>query len=98
GFHVTGVQTCALPIFSDALTSAIVVPKPMVEDLHAWREETRTLEHVQIDPKKVTVAEPDEAKLKETFEAQKADFMTPEYRKVAEIGRASCRARGHRWP
>jgi peptidyl-prolyl cis-trans isomerase D len=70
---------------SDALTSAIVVPKPMVEDLHAWREETRTLEHVQIDPKKVTVAEPDEAKLKETFEAQKADFMTPEYRKVAVL-------------
>jgi peptidyl-prolyl cis-trans isomerase D len=70
---------------SDALTSAIVVPKPMVEDLHAWREETRTLEHVQIDPKKVTVAEPDEAKLKETYEAQKADFMTPEYRKVAVL-------------
>src|SRR5690606_27001384 len=54
-------------------------------DLHAWREETRTLEHVQIDPKKVTVAEPDEAKLKETYEAQKADFMTPEYRKVAVL-------------
>lgn len=70
---------------SDALTSAIVVPKPMVEDLHAWREETRTLEHVQIDPKKVTVAEPDEAKLKETYEAQKADFRTPEYRKVAVL-------------
>jgi peptidyl-prolyl cis-trans isomerase D len=70
---------------SDALTSAIVVPKAMIEDLHAYREETRTLEHVAIDPKKVSVAEPDEAKLKETYEAQKADFMTPEYRKVAAL-------------
>lgn len=68
---------------SDALTAAVVVPKPMIEDLHAWREETRTIEHVQIDAKKVTVAEPDDAKLNETYEAHKADFMTPEYRKVA---------------
>ncbi len=29
----------------------------------SYREETRTLEHVAIDPKKVSVAEPDEAKL-----------------------------------
>jgi peptidyl-prolyl cis-trans isomerase D len=70
---------------SDALTSAIVVPTAMIEDLHAYREETRTLEHVAIDPKKVSVAEPDEAKLKETYEAQKANFMTPEYRKVAAL-------------
>ncbi|WP_072394001.1 peptidylprolyl isomerase [Hyphomicrobium sp. CS1GBMeth3] len=68
---------------SDALTSSVVVPQPMVEDLHAWRDETRTIELVQIDPKKVSVAEPDEAKLKETYEAQKDTLMTPEYRKVA---------------
>lgn len=70
---------------SDALTSAVVVPKPMIEDLHAWQEETRTIEQVQIDPKKVSVADPDDAKLQETYEAQKADFMTPEYRKVAVL-------------
>lgn len=70
---------------SDVLTSAVVVPKPMVEDLHAWREETRTLELVQVDAAKVSVAEPDEAKLKETYEAQKSSFMTPEYRKVAVL-------------
>ena len=68
---------------SDALSSAVVVPKPVVEDLHKWREETRTIEQVQIDPMKVVVPDPDEAKLKETYEAQQADFMTPEYRKVA---------------
>jgi peptidyl-prolyl cis-trans isomerase D len=70
---------------SDAMLSAVAVPKPMVDELHAWRDETRTIEHVQIDPKKVTVAEPDDAKLKETYEARKAEFMTPEYRKVLAL-------------
>jgi peptidyl-prolyl cis-trans isomerase D len=70
---------------SDALTSAIAVPKPMIDNLHAWREETRTVELVAIDPKKVTVAEPDDAKLTETYEARKGEFMTPEYRKVAAL-------------
>jgi len=69
----------------DALSAAIVVPKPMVEELHAYREETRTLELVQIDPKKVSVAEPDEAKLKETYESDKTSYMTPEYRKAAVL-------------
>jgi peptidyl-prolyl cis-trans isomerase D len=68
---------------SDALSSSVVVPKPMVEDLHKWREETRTIEQVQIDAMKAVVPDPDEAKLKETYEAQKAEFMTPEYRKIA---------------
>ena len=69
----------------DALTSAVVVPKPTVEDLHAYREETRTIELVEVDRNKVSVAEPDEAKLKETYEADKTSFMTPEYRKVAVL-------------
>jgi len=70
---------------SDALSSAIVVPKPMIEDLHKWREETRTIELVNIDASKITVPDPDEAKLNETYEAQKTEFMTPEYRKVAML-------------
>ena len=70
---------------SDALTSAIAVPKPMIDNLHAWREETRTVELVAIDPRKVTVADPDDAKLTETYEARKGEFMTPEYRKVAAL-------------
>lgn len=69
----------------DAFKSAVVVPKPMVDEFYAWSEETRTVDHVAIDPNKVTVADPDEAKLKETYEAQKASFMTPEYRKVAAL-------------
>lgn len=69
----------------DALSSSVAVPKPMVEDLHAYREETRTIELVQIDRNKVSVTAPDEAKLQETYEANKATFMTPEYRKVAVL-------------
>ncbi len=69
----------------DALSAAIVVPKPMVEELHAYREEARTIEIVQIDPKKVSVADPDEAKVKETYEADKTSYMTPEYRKAAVL-------------
>ncbi len=69
----------------EALTSAVAVPKPVIDDLHAYREETRTIDLVQIDRSKVTVAGPDEAKLKETYEADKASFMTPEYRKVAVL-------------
>lgn len=70
---------------SDALASAIAVPKPMVEDLNAWRDETRTIDHVTIDAKKAVVADPDDAKINETYEANKSEFMTPEYRKVAML-------------
>lgn len=70
---------------SDALTGSIAVPKPMVEDLNAWRDETRTIDHVTIDAKKAVVADPDDAKINETYEANKAEFMTPEYRKVAVL-------------
>lgn len=70
---------------SEALTSSVAVPKAMIDDLHAFREETRALEHVTIDRAKVSVAEPDETKLKETYEAQKSAFMTPEYRKAAVL-------------
>lgn len=67
---------------TDALRGAIVAPVPLVEGLNSWREEQRTLEHVQIDAAKVSVPDPDEAKLRETYEANKQRFMTPEYRKV----------------
>ncbi|MFA5948736.1 MAG: SurA N-terminal domain-containing protein [Hyphomicrobium sp.] len=70
---------------TDALRGAIVAPQPLVTDLSAWRDETRTLDHVVIDQTKITVPEPDEAKLRETYEANKTSFMTPEYRKVAAL-------------
>ncbi|MEQ1652776.1 MAG: SurA N-terminal domain-containing protein [Hyphomicrobium sp.] len=64
------------------LVKGLTVPKAMIELTHAYNEEKRTVESVTIDgDKAVTVAEPDDAKLKERYEAAKARFMTPEYRK-----------------
>jgi len=61
---------------------AQTVPKPMLETIFAYNNEKRTIEYINIDPEKaVSVPEPDEAKLKERYEAGKSSFMTPEYRK-----------------
>jgi peptidyl-prolyl cis-trans isomerase D len=65
------------------LVNAIVTPKPIVAALHNWREESRVIEHVTLDGEKaVKVADADAAKIKETYEANKAQFMAPEYRKL----------------
>ncbi|MEW5963280.1 MAG: SurA N-terminal domain-containing protein [Pseudomonadota bacterium] len=69
-----------------ALETAIVVPKAVVDVQHAYREETRTIEHVTLDADKlVKLSEPDEEKLKATYEQGKAQFMTPELRKLAAL-------------
>ena len=69
-----------------ALIKGQAVPKPMLEIVHAYNNEKRTLEWVTIDADKaVTVADPDDAKLKELYEAGKTKFMTPEYRKFAAL-------------
>lgn len=66
-----------------ALVTSIVTPKPVVTAFHDWKQETRVFDFLTIDADKaVTVAEPDAAKLKETYEANKAQFMAPEYRKL----------------
>lgn len=65
-----------------ALIKSQTVPKPLLEELHAYNQEKRVLEWVRIDPAAVTVAEPDEATLKKRYEDDKAKYMTPEYRKV----------------
>ncbi|MEQ1695423.1 MAG: SurA N-terminal domain-containing protein [Hyphomicrobiaceae bacterium] len=68
---------------TSTLLSAIVTPKPIVAAVHAWKDETRVAEFLMIDASKaVTVADPDATKLKETYEANKAQFMAPEFRKL----------------
>lgn len=69
-----------------AMSNAIALPQPLLDALHAYADETRVIEHVTIDPSKaVTIAEPTDEKLKETYEGAKAQFMTPEYRKLAVL-------------
>lgn len=71
---------------TDGLTAATVVPKAMIDLRHAYDNETRTTAHFVIDAiKKVVVADPDDAKIKDTYENNKTQFMTPEYRKLAVL-------------
>lgn len=69
-----------------AFVKGQAVPKPMLETMHAYNNEKRVIEYLNIDAEKaVTVAEPDEAKLKELYEAGKSNYMTPEYRKFEAL-------------
>jgi len=69
-----------------AMTSAIAVPAPLVEAMHAYNDETRIIEHITLDAEKAApVAAPDEAKLRATYDANKRQFMSPEYRKVVVL-------------
>ena len=69
---------------TSALINGVAVPDSMLELINNWRGETRIAEHFTIDPDKaVTVPEPDEAKIKATYEQNKQAFMAPEYRKIA---------------
>lgn len=69
-----------------AFVKGQTVPKPMLETMHAYNNEKRVIEYLNIDADKaVTVPEPDEAKLKELYEAGKSNYMTPEYRKFEAL-------------
>ena len=71
---------------TDALTKSIVIPETMIDVANAWQGETRQVEYFTIDADKViTVPEPDEAQIKETYEKNRAKFMAPEYRKLAVL-------------
>lgn len=68
---------------TQTVVGAIQTPKALVAAVHAWREETRTIEYFSLDAEKtITVADPDPAKLKEVYEANKSRFMAPEYRNL----------------
>jgi peptidyl-prolyl cis-trans isomerase D len=71
---------------TDAITAGVRAPDALAEALHKYRNEARTVEHFTIDPSvAISLPEPDPAKLKEVYEANKERFMTPEYRKLAII-------------
>jgi peptidyl-prolyl cis-trans isomerase D len=69
-----------------ALVGGIAVPEAMIDLVNGWREEKRVAEHLTIDAEKaVTVPDPDEAKLRATYESNKNDFVSPEFRKLAVL-------------
>jgi peptidyl-prolyl cis-trans isomerase D len=68
---------------TDTLLSGLAPPQWQIEQLFRYREETRVLEYFTPDyDKLIKVAEPDEAKLKEQYEQNKRQFVTPELRKI----------------
>ncbi|MGE3067085.1 MAG: SurA N-terminal domain-containing protein [Hyphomicrobiaceae bacterium] len=74
----------------------VPVPQALVDSVHTWREQTRTVQYFTIDPAKLPpLGKPDEAKLKQTYEAHKQRFMAPEYRNlgVLAITRAAAKSR-----
>lgn len=71
---------------TQSLFRDIPVSSALASLVHNWREETRTIQHFTVEPaKQVKLDEPDEAKLREVYEAQKSRFMTPEYRHVVVL-------------
>jgi len=69
-----------------ALMRATVVPDEMIEMLHQRREEQRTVEHFTIDAEKaVSIPEPSEDDLKQTYEQNKPAFMTQPTRHLAML-------------
>ncbi len=68
---------------TDTLLGGIAPPQSVIDLLHRYREETRVIEYVVPDfAKLIKLAEPDDAKLKEQYEQNKARFMKPELRKI----------------
>ncbi len=68
---------------TETLLDGIVAPTAAVDIIHRYREETRTIAYVTLDPaKSAKIADPDEAKLREYYEQNKRSFMAPEYRKI----------------
>jgi peptidyl-prolyl cis-trans isomerase D len=64
-----------------SLVAGAVPPKAMLDELHAYRAETRVAKTLLLPPTVADpVPEPDEAALKTYYEAHKDDFLAPEYR------------------
>jgi peptidyl-prolyl cis-trans isomerase D len=70
---------------TDAIAGATVAPSAMAEVRRNYEDETRTLAHFTIDANKISVADPDDAKLNTTYNDNKSRFMTDETRKLAVL-------------
>jgi peptidyl-prolyl cis-trans isomerase D len=67
---------------TNAIINGVAVPDAMIDLINSWREEKRVVDYFNINADKITVPPPDDAKLKATYEANKGEFSTPEYRKL----------------
>lgn len=71
---------------TQALLGEVAAPGTFAELLHQYRDETRVIRHFTIDPAKaVHLPEPTEEQLRATYEANKKQLATPEYRKIGVL-------------
>jgi peptidyl-prolyl cis-trans isomerase D len=69
-----------------ALTNSVNVPATLIKTLYDYREETRSADYFTIDPTAaIKLPDPTPAQLAETYETNKQQLMTPEYRKLAVL-------------
>ncbi|MEZ5815679.1 MAG: SurA N-terminal domain-containing protein [Hyphomicrobiaceae bacterium] len=71
---------------TEALVAGLKAPDTLADIVYRFREETRSVRYIQLDPDKVPAAgEPDEKSLKSLYEQQKSAFTVPERRKVSVL-------------
>lgn len=71
---------------TETLAGGNVPPDYLIQTLHRYQGETRTIAHMTLDPEVAGKVEaPDEEKLKAYYEQNKRRFVAPEFRKVPLI-------------
>jgi peptidyl-prolyl cis-trans isomerase D len=81
---------------TETLAGGNVPPDFLIQTLHRYQGETRTIAHMTLDPEaSAKIETPDEAKLKAFYEQNKRRFVAPEYRKVPIIMLTATEARKH---
>jgi peptidyl-prolyl cis-trans isomerase D len=68
---------------TESLLSGVVPPQSVIEQMHQYREETRDIDYLAPDfDKLIKLAPLEEPKLREHYEQNKRQFVTPELRKI----------------
>jgi peptidyl-prolyl cis-trans isomerase D len=71
---------------TDTLLGALSPPQLLIDLLHRYQAETRVIEFLNPDyGKLIKTPEPDDAKLREYYEQNKRQFVTPELRKITVL-------------
>ena len=79
-------QTDLRQEFVQALIGGLTVPAAAVDALHRYEAETRSLDYIVLPPSAAgEIAAPDPAALQAYYDAHKAAFMAPQYRKLVVL-------------
>ncbi len=85
GFLATRGKDEVREQITGTLQAAAAVPPAMVDTFYAWGEAQRKVVYFTLPETAAKITEPDEAKLKETWEQTKRQFVVPERRKLGVL-------------